>query len=232
MPSFANLESYWNELFPRLLAAMPATLAIIVGAVLLRMISARLLLLLADNTSMSKEMVTPFIRLMRGTITVVALILILGVFGFNLGGLWTLLATILGMIAIGFVAVWSLLSNMSATVIILMTQPFQVGDDVEIAGDPVKGRVIDLNFFFTTLLDEDGRLIQVPNNLFFQKTLKRRRNGATVSLAFQLNSATPAALPPPPVSERSDSPKSSDSTPNLSAPDPETLSPATTRGGR
>lgn len=227
-----NIIAFWNDLVPRLLATLPAAVAIVVGAIVLRIVAARLLYLLAASTSLTREMVTPFVRLVRIGVNVLALVLILGVFGFNLGGLWAMFATVLGMIAIGFVAVWSLLSNTSATLLILILRPFQVGDDVELAGDPVKGRVIDLNFFYTTLLDEDGRVCQIPNNLFFQKTLKRRRNESTISLAYQLNSPVPANLPPPPPSATPPAGSKNEPDPLLQLPDPASIAPPGQRPAR
>lgn len=227
-----SLQSFWNDLVPRLLAVLPAAIAIIIGAIVLRIVATRVLYLIAASTNLTRETVAPFIRLARTAISVLALVLLLGVFGFNLGGLWAMFATVLGMIAIGFVAVWSLLSNTSATLLILILRPFQVGDDIELAGEPVKGRVIDLNFFYTTLLDEDGRHVQVPNNLFFQKTLKRRRNESPISLAVQLNSTVPADLPLPPPSPPSsdDAPKTKEPDPLMSVPDPATLMPSPRQG--
>lgn len=229
---FTKFETLWNDSVPRLLALLPVTIAIIVGAIVLRMIAARLLYLLARNTNLTREAVMPFVRLVRIGINLGALVLILGVFGFELGGLWAMFATVLGMIAIGFVAVWSLLSNSTATLLILILRPYQIGDDVEIAGEPVKGRVIDLNFFFTTLLDEDGRLVQVPNNLFFQRTLKRRRNEGTVSLAYQLNSPTPANLPPPPPSPKTEPPTKIGADALAQLPDPRSITPTQPPAGR
>lgn len=226
-----KFETLWNDSVPRLLAILPVAIAIIVGAIVLRMIAARLLYLLARNTNLTREAVMPFVRLVKIGINLGALVLILGVFGFELGGLWAMFATVLGMIAIGFVAVWSLLSNSTATLLILILRPYQIGDDIEIAGDPVKGRVIDLNFFFTTLLDEDGRYVQVPNNQFFQKTLKRRRNEGTISLAYQLNSPGPADLPPPPPSPKSDPQLRIGPDPLAQLPDPRSLTPPTPRAG-
>lgn len=209
-----------------LIAALPAIVAILIGAVVLRLVTCRVLLLLADKTHLGREVAVPLVNVLRTLISVAAFVLILGVLGFNLGGLWAIFATVLGMIAIGFVAVWSLLSHSSATLLILILRPFHVGDDIEFAGEPVGGRVVDLNFFFTTLLDHDGRLVQIPNNLFFQKTLRRRCNQPGVSLAYQLNSPVPAALPPPPPpSGTTGASKVPEPDPLLSMPDPKSISP-------
>lgn len=186
-------------LLPRLLGALPVALAIAVGAFLLNIVIGRSLLILARRTNLTEADVQPIRRLLRWIVRLVACILILSVFGFEIGGVWGMLSTILGLVAIGFVAVWSLISNTTATVIILLTRPFQIGDDLEFPGEPVRGRVIDLNFFFTTLMDHEGKLFQIPNNLFFQKSLKRTRNSQVISLAAQLNATTPSRVEPPPA---------------------------------
>lgn len=105
-----------------------------------------------------------------GGLTLVALIAL----GIDLQGLWSVLVPALSLVAIGFVAMWSILSHMLASILIVVFRPFEVGDRVEIVGDdPVTGEVTDLNPVYTTLRTEDGGTLQVPNNLFFQKVLKR-----------------------------------------------------------
>jgi len=177
-----------------IIAALPAALAVIVGAIVVRFLLNRGLTLLADRTRLTPADVAPVRKVAGWLIFAVTAVLVLGVFGANLGGLWAVLSTILGLIAIGFVAVWSVLSNVSCTMVILFFRPFSVGDEVAFAGEPVKGRVTDLNFLYTTLETEDGALLQIPNNLFFQKVVVRRRSAdeSAPSLAEQLGRTEPA----------------------------------------
>ena len=180
--------SFIEELIPRLVAVTPLILGVIIGAFALSFVTGRALQLLANRTSLTDQDVAPFLRIVRWLIRGVALVLILSVLGLNLGGLWAVLSTVLAMVAIGFVAVWSVLSNVSCTVIMLISRPFHIGDEIEFPGEPILGRVVDLNFVYTTLKSDDGRLVQVPNNLFFQKVVKRRVNPVPVTLAGQLSS--------------------------------------------
>lgn len=212
---------------PTVIAALPVALAIMVGAFIINFIVGRALKLLARRTSLTDADVLPFRNVVRWAVRIMAAILVLGVFGFELGGIWAMISTILAMVAIGFVAVWSLLSNLSSTFLVLFFRPFQIGDDLEFAGEPVKGRVIDLSYFYTTLLAEDGRWVQIPNNLFFQKTLKRRPGSAGITLVHQLHSPIAAALPPPPPDLSPDQPVAMPSKPNplMSLPDPASMSP-------
>ncbi len=94
--------------------------------------------------------------------------------GIDLQGLWSTLVAVLSLVAIGFVAMWSILSHMLASILLVIFRPFEVGNRVEIVGDdPVLGEVTDLNPVYTTLRTADGGTLQIPNNLFFQKVLKR-----------------------------------------------------------
>ena len=182
------------KLFPKILAALPAALGVIAGALAANFLAGRVLKLLADKTNLTVRDVAPFRAIMRWLIWIAAFVLLLEIFGVSLGGLWTVLSAMLAIVGIGFVAVWSILSNTLCTFVILIFHPFAVGDEIEFAGEPVRGKVVDLNFIYTTLRCEDGSHMQVPNNLFFQKVLKRRASGGSISLVAQLNSRTPAQI--------------------------------------
>ncbi|MBL9037117.1 MAG: mechanosensitive ion channel, partial [Archangium sp.] len=112
----------------------------------------------------------------------------------------TLLAGAFTLTAIGFVALWSTLSNILCTVLILMTRPFRIGDELTFPPDDIEGRVVDLSFFFTTLRTNDGRFINVPNTMFFQRILVRRESSVAVELGEQLarKEVVDLEAPPPP----------------------------------
>lgn len=184
----------YSPLVDKLLIATPPALAVIGGALLLNVLLGRGLHFVATKAAFSARELSPIQKVGRWLINGAALVLLLGVLGFNLSGIWAMLATVLGLVAIGFVAVWSVLSNTLCTLILLICRPFEVGDDIEFAGEPVQGKVIDLNFIYTTLRAADGSLVQIPNNLFLQRVLKRRRGGGQVSLAHQLGSDHPASI--------------------------------------
>lgn len=191
-----TLSSYLAERFPIVLAAIPAALVVILAACILNFILARLMLFVARRTKLTPMDVQPARRLLRGVVIIITVLLVAGVFGFKLGGLWTFISAVLAMIAIGFVAVWSLLSHTSATVLLLFTRPFNIGDWIEFKSEDVQGRIIDINFFFATLQVDERTTYQVPNNLFFQKVIRRVAGPYHHSLAHQLSATTPAKLPP------------------------------------
>ncbi len=102
----------------------------------------------------------------------------LGVSGSVLWGAFTGFATV-G--AVAFFAAWSVLSNLFCALLIYITRAFRIGDVVELleSGDKpgVKGRVVEINLVYTTLLEsgdvDSGTSLQLPNSLFFQRTLRR-----------------------------------------------------------
>ena len=101
--------------------------------------------------------------------------------------LWTALTGFTAVAAVAFFAAWSVLSNIFCTLLILMTRPFRLHDHIELveSGDKpgLKGRVIDINFIFTTLqehgADGSDTVLHIPNSQFFQRTTRRWRGEAT-----------------------------------------------------
>lgn len=197
-----TFEHIWNSLaeaLPGIVTAVPVASAVILGGILVNLIIKRSFTLLARRTQLTEADVIPARKVLRWLVRIITAILVLGVFGFQLGGLWAMISTIFAMIAIGFVAVWSMLSHTTATLILVILRPFSIGDDIELPSEEVKGRVVDINFFFTTLLTHEGAQYRVPNNLFFQKVMKRETGKSNITLANQLQCPAPANISPPPA---------------------------------
>jgi len=126
----------------------------------------------------------------------------LNIIGISVTSLWASLSAVLMLVAIGFVAVWSILSNVSAALLLVISAPFRIGDEIEIlepsTQDPEKsglrGRIKDISFFYTTLEEPgeagQGRLVRVPNNLFFQKAVLCRPGKDTKGLKQALFNPT------------------------------------------
>ena len=110
-----------------------------------------------------------------------ALVMLLERMGVSATVLWTAVSGFVAVVAVAFFAIWSVLSNMFCALLIFSMGPFRIGDIVEVidsADKPgVKGRVMAINLFYTTLEDPEAAnaLIQVPNSLFFQKSVRRWR---------------------------------------------------------
>ena len=129
------------------------------------------------------EVLQPLRGLVRWLIMGSALLMVLERLGVSATVLWTALTGFTAVAAVAFFAIWSVLSNMFCALLIFTMGPFRIGDTVEVidsADKPgVKGRVIAINLFYTTLQDLSeeaaGAVLQVPNSLFFQRSVRRWR---------------------------------------------------------
>ncbi len=79
-----------------------------------------------------------------------------------------------------------MLSNAFCSVIMLVYQPFTVGNTIELHDAKVRGKVVNFNLLYTTLESPEGELIQVPNNLFFQQPVRKIGGASGASLDQQL----------------------------------------------
>jgi small-conductance mechanosensitive channel len=122
---------------------------------------------------------------LRWIFVLLVLLLVLQQLGI-LQDVWAALVAVMAMVAIGFFAVWSILSNSLSTLLILIYKPFRIGDAIDIPADGLGGVVVDLNLMFTTLRDDEGRMIQIPNNQFFQKVFRRKPGSGGTELIEQL----------------------------------------------
>jgi len=125
-------------------------------------------------------------RLLRWAVVIFGAILVLGWLGF-LENAWATVTTILALVAIGFVATWSILSNVLCSIVLLLMRPFNVGDRIELPAQNLGGRVVDFTLVFTVLRGEEGDLIQIPNNLFFQQPIRRLPGKETIELSEQID---------------------------------------------
>ncbi|MDR0739042.1 MAG: mechanosensitive ion channel [Oscillospiraceae bacterium] len=81
----------------------------------------------------------------------------------------TMLATVGGaLVALGFILKDSI-SNMLSGIIIVTNKLFSLEDTIKIESN--EGRVLKIETFFTTLVNNDGKKIIVPNSLLTSKML-------------------------------------------------------------
>jgi len=98
--------------------------------------------------------------------------IILDVWGIGLAGVWAVLVSVITIIGVGFIATWAMTSNFTASFFLALWRPFHVGQTVEVLPENLKGRVVGRNLMFTTLSEESGSVLQIPNSLFFQKMFR------------------------------------------------------------
>ena len=71
------------------------------------------------------------------------------------------------------ISIWSILSNIMAGFILFFTNPFKINDDITVMPEEWHGTVADIGLFFVTLHDENDNELHIPNNVIFQKAVKR-----------------------------------------------------------
>ena len=95
--------------------------------------------------------------------------------------LWTAFTGFAAVGAVAFFAAWSVLSNIFCALLIFTTRMFRLDDTIEVLENGEKpglrGRVLDINLVYTTLeesgTEADGTTLQIPNSLFFQRSVRR-----------------------------------------------------------
>lgn len=161
-----------------------AGVIVVLAAFLISRLLRRVISTLRESRSLSNNMakrLQTFRQRMMVVVTLLVLMQVAGVFD----NAWAFISTALLTVALGFVAAWSILSNATAALLVLVLRPFRIGDTVELmdpTGAPMGGQVIDMNLMFTTLtqppvegdIDDRPVVLNVPNNLFFQRVLRTR----------------------------------------------------------
>ena len=159
-------------------------LLILVVAWLLRLLTRRLLARVGRHYTLPAQIEMAIRRLSNFVIGAVALVAILHALDVQASVLWTAFTGFAAVGAVAFFAAWSVLSNIFCTLLIFTTRPFRLHDYIEVLENGekpgLKGRVIDVNLIYTTLQEtgngHEGTVLQLPNNLFFQRTVRRWRD--------------------------------------------------------
>jgi small-conductance mechanosensitive channel len=175
-----QLLTAWSE---PLIRAAQVLLILLLAWLVQRIVTRGITRLGQRYPQLPQELLLPLRGLLRWMILGSAFMLVLERFGVSAEVLWAALTGFTAVAAVAFFAIWSVLSNMFCALLIFSMGPFRIGDTVELldSGDKpgIKGRVIGVNLFYTTLedhgADASGGLLQVPNSLFFQKTVRRWR---------------------------------------------------------
>lgn len=158
---------------------LPALILFFSGAVIILLLQRWLghsLARLQRHTHLSIDTTLFMQRLGAGLLWTVLALVTLRFVGINVNGLWAILASTLAVVGVGLLAVWTMVSNITASVFIWIWRPYELGEHIELLPDGFKGRAIDRSLMFTEIREEDGSTLMVPNNLFFQRVIRRAPN--------------------------------------------------------
>ncbi len=195
-----RLPLWAQEWFSVLLPAAQVAV-ILIAALVLRLLMRRLIARLCLHYSLPEELANALRRVSGFLILLSTTLLVLDRLGVSGTVLWTAFTGFATVGAVAFFAAWSVLSNIFCTILIFTTRPFRRGDLVEVLENGEKpglrGRVIDVNLIYTTLREsgdsEHGTQLQIPNNLFFQRAVRRWRGDGVPELPESLPAKLPGA---------------------------------------
>ena len=124
-----------------------------------------------QNVKFTEVNVIP--KVVKYSVYYVAGIIALAQLGLAAGALYILLGGyLLAVIVFGGLAVKDVLAAATAGLYLLLSQPYGIGDEVEVAGH--RGIVSEVDVFVTTV-ESDGEVFIVPNNLVFRSGIVRIR---------------------------------------------------------
>ena len=167
-------------------------LLILLAGYLTQRFVARCLTRLGKRYQFPPQFLMPLRGGLRWLIMGSALIFVLERLGVSATVLWTALSGFVAVAAVAFFAMWSVLSNLLCAILIFTVGPFRLGDVVELVDTTdkpgVKGRVVAINLLYTTLIESaeagtGGAMVQVPNSLFFQRSVRRWRGSDVLPLS-------------------------------------------------
>ncbi|WP_058834519.1 mechanosensitive ion channel family protein [Luteimonas abyssi] len=186
-----RLPPWFQEWFGIVVPLAQALLIVLLAWILVRVVR-RVSARICDRYELPREIATGTRRIASFAIYAAATLLILERMGVSGTVLWTAFTGFAAVAAVAFFAAWSVLSNIFCTILIFTTRPFRLHDYIEILENGEKpglrGYVADIHLVYTTLHETGdgtrGTILQVPNNMFFQRTVRRWRGDD---------------VPPPPV---------------------------------
>jgi len=175
----------WLQDWLGIIVPVGQVLLVVFAAWLLQRLVRRLIRQLDEHYGLPPELALGARRILAFLIYAAAALLVLERMGVSGAVLWTAFTGFAAVAAVAFFAAWSVLSNIFCTVLIFTTRPFRMHDHIELLENGekpgIKGRVIDINLIYTTLQETDegrqGTVLQIPNNLFFQRVVRRLRGG-------------------------------------------------------
>lgn len=142
------------------------------------------------NNTFRREVINLLLKIMYFLILLVALLILLKNFGFNISALIASLG--IGGLAVAF-AVKDMLANFFASVVLLFDNSFNQGDWI-VCGD-IEGTVVEMGLRRTTVRTFDNAMLFVPNSLLANSSVRnwnRRKVGRRIKMQIGVTySSTP-----------------------------------------
>jgi len=143
-----------------------------------RMVSVKLIDRTVSQSLLQKTRGKIIKKVIQIVLGLIAIIFILTVWGVNQSELFVFMASVLTVIGIALFAQWSHLSNLTSGIIIFFNHSVKLDDNIAILDKDfeIEGRITDIGFFFVKLKTKEGEEVTMPNNIFLQKMIKRKKS--------------------------------------------------------
>ncbi len=142
--------------------AVALSLLVLLGAAAVNIISNRLICRSIEGRNGDKHAIATAKKLSAYVIFSFAVVAILGIFGVPLSAL----GASVGLIGLGLsFALKDVIANFISGLLILVSKPFKIGDQIETGGE--EGTVKDIRIRATDIKTYDGRKVIVPNSILY-----------------------------------------------------------------
>lgn len=104
------------------------------------------------------------------------------IWGVDQSQLAVFIGSVLTIVGVAFFAQWSLLSNITSGIILFFNHPVRINDSIVLLEGKdyiIEGKVKDIGLFFISLETEQGEELTLPNNIFIQKSMKKKKEAPT-----------------------------------------------------
>lgn len=168
----ARLQGFWDGLIvslPNLVAAGLMLLLTWVGVTVARAIIRKL----GGKAGLRRNLIDVFAMLAGTGLWLMGVLVALAIIFPSITPGKALTTLGLGSVAIGF-AFKDTFENFLAGILILLREPFAIGDHVEC--DNIEGQIEEITIRDTHVRQTDGQLVVVPNHLLFQNPVRVRTN--------------------------------------------------------
>ena len=146
------------------------TILVVVLAFIAKQVLKRILVQIREKNGFEKSRKIMISKIFNAVLAFLALIILLGIWEIETEDLAFYFASVFTIIGVAFFAQWSHLSNITASIILYLSNPVKIGDEIVIHDEEkIIGRIDDIGMIFVTIITEDNKQLMFTNTLFMQK---------------------------------------------------------------
>ncbi|MBV1923407.1 MAG: mechanosensitive ion channel family protein [Flavobacteriaceae bacterium] len=153
------------------------TVIIIVSYILISTISQYIVKKVGAKFTYAKPRVKIIKKLFNLIYFVLFFNIILFIWGVKQSELMYFVTSLLTVLGIAFFAQWSIISNITSSLIIFFNHPVKIGDTISIIDKDfnIEGEISDIGIFFLSIKLNGDEKVTIPNNVFIQKMIKKKK---------------------------------------------------------